>query len=380
MKSLLTMVVLVLACQPVHASKHRGVWFWRDTGSPYGAITILGNNTLENQTIAFFSSQSIKRVYGSYGSGPVTDAPMIAAWNTKLQSAGIQSQFLMSENTWIFPANRPDLLTKITERVLDYNGAAGRTVPEKFDALHLDIEPQGLPEWSSLSAIQKRDYLNLLRDTFAEVRQHFVNAGQPTFPVYADLPVWFDNYPGGSIGWVSAVERNQWFSDVASSLTGITLMPFDRLTFSSIDNGVAWERTNITGATVRVGLEADVGPGLTWPGVPDFNNMMATLESNYGANGAVDIQSYTLWREAIAAQPIVPVAAALEPYQLLTGGEITFNTETNWTYLIHQTADLCGWWEIRRIKAMSAGQERIPVLFDQPRGFWRVSRFQEFQE
>ena len=39
-------------------------------------------------------------------------------------------------------------------------------------------------------------------------------------------------------------------------------MPFDRDTFSSIDNGVSWERANITNAQVRCGLEADVGTRL----------------------------------------------------------------------------------------------------------------------
>lgn len=382
MKPLMAMIALLLVSMPVQASKHRAVWFWKNASSPYGAANIVGNNTIENQTIAFFNSKHIKRVYGSYGKGPVTNAPMIAAWNTKLQTAGIQSQFLMSENTWIFVTNRPSLLTKITDRVIDYNGAAGRTVPEMFDALHLDIEPQALADWSSLIPTQKRDHLNLLRDTYADVRQHFVNAGLPTFPVYADLPVWFDNLPidGGSVGWANAAERDQWFTDVATSLTGITLMPFDRLTFSSIDNGVSWERTNISGASVRVGLEADIGTGLTWPTIPDFNNMMETLESNYGASGAVDIQSYKLWREAIAAQPIVAVAAALQPAQLFTGGDIIFDTATNWTYLVHHTADLCAWQEIRRVKAVQAGEERLPVLFGQPQGFWRVSRFQELQE
>lgn len=382
MKTLLAFVALLLASVSVQASKHRAVWFWKSADSPYGATNIVGNNTLENQTIAFFNSKSIKRVYGSYGSQPETDPGAAATWNTKLQSAGIQSQFLMSENTWIFVTNRPGLLTKITDRVISFNGAPGRLASERFDALHLDIEPQALPEWSGLTPAQKRDHLNLLRDTYADVRQHFVNAGLPSFPVYADLPVWFDNLPtdGGSVGWTGAVERDQWFTDVATSLAGITLMPFDRLTFSSIDNGVSWERVNIAGATVRVGLEADIGTGLTWEAVPDFHAMMETLESSYGASGAVDIQSYALWREALAAQPIIAVAAALQKIQLPNQGELVFDTETHWTYLIHHTTDLCAWREILRVRSVEPGRERYPVEFNAPQGFWRVSRFQASQE
>lgn len=382
MKALMALMTLLLVCLPVHASKHRGLWFWRSPTSPYGAANIVGTNTLENQTIAFFNNKHIKRVYGSYGSQPVTDPGKVATWNAKLQAAGIQSQFLMSENTWIFVPNRPSLLTKITDRVIDFNSAVGRTVPERFDALHLDIEPQALTNWSALSATGKRDYLNLLRDTYADVRQHFVDASLPNFPVYADLPVWFDNLPidGGSVGWTDVAERDQWFTDIAASLTGITLMPFDRLTFTSINNGVSWERTNIVGASVRVGLEADIGAGQTWSTVPDFNNMMETLESNYSASGAVDIQSYVQWREALAGQPIIAVAAALQPAQPLMGGDIIFDTDLNWTYLIHQTTDLCAWREIHRVKSVQAGNLRFPVQFNESRGFWRVSRFQTPQE
>lgn len=197
------------------ANKHRAVWFWSSSGSPYGSETIVGNNVLENQTIAFFNHRSIRRVYGSYGSRPEAgkEPEVIAAWNAKLQAAGIQSQFLMAENPWIFSENWPSFPEKITDRVIDFNAAPGRTPAEKFDALHLDIEPQalkasdGVTAWSDLSDEGRRDHLFTLRDTYAAVRQHFVEAGLPHFPVYADLPVWFDS--SASIGWTSPSERAQ---------------------------------------------------------------------------------------------------------------------------------------------------------------------------
>jgi hypothetical protein len=302
---------------------------------------------------------------------------VIAAWNAKLHASGIQTQSLMSENTWIQPANRPTLLSHITTRLIGFNTAPGRTVAERFDALHLDIEPQALPEWSGLTPTQKRSYLLLLRDTFADVRSHLASLGQPTFPVYADLPVWFDNLPiaGGSIGWIDAADRDQWYGDIATSLTGITLMPFDRLTFSSIDSGVAWERANFA-KPVRCGLEADIGPGQTWASVPDFDNMIGTLETNYGAAGATDIQSYRQWREEIAAQPIIPVAAVL--HFAPTGiGAVEFDSEPGWTHIIHYSANLCDWVEVKRFATSVAGRLSLPVNTREPRGFWMVSRFQE---
>ena len=64
---------------PAQATKHRGVWFWREAGSPWGSDNIVGVPALENQTISFLSSKSVRRVYGSYGDRPVTRASVIVA-------------------------------------------------------------------------------------------------------------------------------------------------------------------------------------------------------------------------------------------------------------------------------------------------------------
>lgn len=377
----LLLMLMQAVCLPAAATRNRGLWFWRETGSPYGSDNIVGVPLLENQTVTFLGSKGIRRLYGSYGDRPVTAPAVIAAWNAKLQAAGMESQSLLSENTWITVANRPALLSLITTRVLNFNNAPGRTAAEKFDGLHLDIEPQALPEWSGLTPAQKRSYLLLLRDTFADVRAHLVAAGQPAFPVYADLPVWFDNLPvdGGSVGWLNASDRDQWFNDVAVPLTGITLMPFDRLTFTSINNGVMWERANVSGAVVRTGLEADIGVGQTWASVPDFNAMMETMESAYGPGGAVDIQSYRQWREAIAAQPLIAVDAVFQRPQLAGGGLIVFPVEANWTHIVLFSNNLCAWQEVKRYKSTSSGPVSHPVDLREPRGFWQVVRFQEME-
>ena len=96
-------VLLLFMLMPLEARKHRGVWFWKSTGNPYGSAAIVGVSALENQTIAFFSAQSIRRVYGSYGTRSISEPAVIAAWNTKLHAAGMQSQFLLSETSWILP-------------------------------------------------------------------------------------------------------------------------------------------------------------------------------------------------------------------------------------------------------------------------------------
>lgn len=380
MKPLLTLALLAFVLSlPAVDCKHRSVWFWQDAGNPYGAAAIVGNPVLENQTVAFLASKSVKRVYGSYGTQPVTSPSVSAAWNTKLNAAGIQSQFLMSETTSIFPSNHPALLTKIDQRVLNFNSAPGRTGPEKFDALHLDIEPQALPNWSALTSSEKRDHLLLLRDTYAAIRMHLVTQGVPTFPVYADLPVWFDRLPtdGGQIGWTNATDRNQWFTNIAASLTGYTLMAFDQSSFSAITNSVAWEMTNGIATQVRVAIEADVGATNTWTNLPAFNAMLETLETAYDQYRAVDIQSYVKWREAIAAGPMIPVAVAFASVSPLIGGEITFDAKPASTYIVLHSFNLCHWQEILRVKSQQSGPMAVPIRFDNSQGFWRIESFDE---
>lgn len=359
--------LFLLATFSCAANKNRSVWFWASPSSLYGSASIVGNPVRETQTIDFFNGNHIKHVYGSYQNRPVSEPGAIAAWNAKLDAAGIESQFLMSENTWIFPSNHIGFLEKITDRVINFN--AGHPAAERFDGLHLDIEPQGLPEWSALSLAQQRDYLNLLRDTYAAVRTHFNTNGLPAFPIHADLPVWFDNLE--SIGWTDAAERDVWFAAISTNLTGISLMPFDRNTFGNIDNGVGWERANITNASVRIGLESDIGAGATWPTSLDFDAMMETLETNYGIAAATDIQAYAIWRQVLADEALTGVGVEIHPLQERGQADLRFDL-TNATYAILHTVNLCNWQEVARFRANATASTNYTVSTSNSAGFWQV--------
>jgi hypothetical protein len=180
---------------------------------------------------------------------------------------------------------------------------------------------------------------------------------------------------GGQIGWTNAADRNQWFTNIAASLTGYTLMAFEQYSFSAITNSVSWELTNGIATQVRVAIEADAGVTNTWTNLPAFNAMLETLETSYGPTHAVDIQSYVKWREAIAAGPVIPVAVAFSLVQPQFGGEITFEAETISTYIVLYSFDLCHWQEILRVKSQQSGPMAVPVRFDNSQGFWRIERF-----
>lgn len=303
-------LAVVCAGVPALGQENRSGWMWTSSSDPYGAGNILGDAAKEAEMIRNFEFWGFDRIYTSLGSLPSTNPSAIARWNAGLDDAGIQSQMLLGEPTWIFPGVRPSLLNIVQTRLIDYNDS--RADPREWiDGLHLDIEPHQLSAWGSGTDADRRDLLLDLRDTYADVRALLDSAGHTQVKIYADLPVWFDS--SSQIGWVPG-ERDAWFEDIALSLEGISLMAFERSTFSNINNGVQWEINNFNGE-VRVGLEATaVGPGKTWP---DFDTLMAMagqIETFYGASiGGVDFQPLAAFAELAEHAPdVVPLVGDLD--------------------------------------------------------------------
>ncbi|NCF94873.1 MAG: hypothetical protein GWQ05_28530, partial [Verrucomicrobiaceae bacterium] len=77
----------------------------------------------------------------------------------------------------------------------------------QFDALHLDLEPQSLDDWSTASDAGKRVYLYHLLDAFIDIRAALDAGGYGSLPIYADIPFTWDKIPG-SIGWTSPADRD----------------------------------------------------------------------------------------------------------------------------------------------------------------------------
>jgi hypothetical protein len=267
----------------------RSAWMWTTASHPYGAANILGNAAKEQEVIANFGAWNFDRIYTSVGNLPLTNPSSVANWNATLSSYGIESQMLLGENTWIFPGTRPNLLSLLQTRFLNFNNS--RTHPqERFAGLHLDIEPQALPAWQNGTG-DKKEMLFQLRDTYAEVRALLNEGGAAGIPIYADLPVWFDS--SSAIGWTNSAERDQWFADIAESLAGISLMAFERGNLSSIVSGVDWEVQNFNGE-VRIGLNAsEIGAGNTFANYAAFDNLAKQIEARYGDQiGGIDYQPF----------------------------------------------------------------------------------------
>jgi hypothetical protein len=200
----------------------------------------------------------------------------------------------LSENTWIFPKNRSNLLSHIQEDLIDFNAAATHAV-QRYDGLHLDIEPHGLPGWRAMEPSARKTCLLQLRDTFQAVRVYLNGHGAADVPVYADLPVWYDQVPK-PVGWDSDAERDAWFAALGQSLAGISLMAYERNTAARIESGVAWELQHFAGET-RIGLEASAGAGKTWPAFGDLVEMVRTEEAAGSPPRPVDVHDFVQFHD-----------------------------------------------------------------------------------
>ena len=316
MKPLLILTCFLSLLTEFAAGQNRGVWFWGSTtlpgggASPYGSIDVVGDTVAENETVAFFTSYGVKMVYGSYQNRPVSEPAVIAAWNAKLDAAGISSQLLLDGIAVNDPAFMTSLLNKVTNRLINFNNSLADPA-EKFDALHLDLEPQGLALWDGGTPAVKRALLDDLLLACEDVRALLDTAGFTGLPIYADIPFFWDKLPvdDGSVGWADSIDRDAWFNDLAAVLDGVSVMTFSKDNFPAADAAIDYERTVGLPGGARLGIQPKVGPSELWLTIAEFNVVMLAAEAAYGPSGATDIENYGFWRHAIATTGILPAVS-----------------------------------------------------------------------
>jgi hypothetical protein len=305
-------------------STNRGVWCWKSP-SPYGLNYIIGTNDLENAAVAQFKLWGVSRVYGSYGDQlkTVQGQTALAAWNTLLNSNGIESQLLISDNT-LTSGDSNNLVAMI-------NFNKSQPAAARCQAVHLDLEPWGLSTWDTGSNYQM---LVTLADTYQAVRAELNANGQSNVLIYADLADWLNSLT--SVNWPSASVRDQWYSSLLQSLAGFTLMAYDQPTFSDIESVVSYAMTNDPGA-VRVGLDA--GAGETWSKLSDFITVASQVESTYSDTAGIDI--YDFITVETVAPPVLSIGSVLP---LTTNGfNLTLQAPIGSNYVIQASTDLINW-------------------------------------
>jgi len=365
-------------------SDMRGVWFWQ-SGGLYGSTYVIADPTLRTQNINWMQYHGIDRVYGSYGSfvGTSNEANVVA-WNAELDAAGIESHLLLGGAAPILddpvtPVGAlSNLLDKITSRFVDFN--AGLTdAAERFDAIHLDIEPQQLPEWDlypdagdlPLRLENRRQLYLKLRDTFQAIRNHLVAEGVGTTLLFADLNDWVDKItPSIRFKWETAAERAQYYADLAQELDGITLMSYELPTFPEISSRVSWETSSVSGMAVRIGLDVDVGVSNTWPTVAAFWDMADQVETAFGEERGIDIHSYADIRSqyTLATVDGVTVATGIGVGVGITPGVAVFVGE--------KSVDLETWEPAGMVHVGRGGFEFLFPI-DADHGYFRIGLYGE---
>jgi hypothetical protein len=321
---LLPAIVLLVGSLADASSTNRGVWCW-PTPSPYGLNYIIGNSALEKAAVAQFKLWGISQVYGAYGDQLKTaqGQAALADWNTLLTSNGIESQLLISDTS--LGSGDQNLLVEMINFNKDQPPAA------QCRAVHLDIEPWGLPSWSTDN--KYNDLVNLAA-VYQQVRTELNTNGESNVLIYADLTDWLDSL--SAINWPSTSVRDEWFSGILTNLAGITLMANDQNTYSGLVNVVSWELWSHPGV-VRIGIDA--GAGETWSNLTDFVTVASQLESNFTDSVGVDIFDFMTLEEVVP--PVLGTGAA--PPLTTNGFSLMLQGPIGSNYVIQASGDLFNW-------------------------------------
>ena len=313
-------LVGLLLTLPLLGNPSRGTWFWNSTSvpgstsgslvtSPHSSSLVVGNPGREDSAIHFLRHHHVDRLYGHYKDRPSTQPAVIASWNRKLAAAGIESQLLIDGTELHVPTFLPSFLAKLDTRLISFNAAHSQDPSAQFKALHLDLEPQASPSWSTLSPTAKRSRLSDLLATYQAVRSHLDTAGLTHFPIYADIPFWFDKLPTapnpGSIGWANQIDRDNWFTSVHAALDGITIMTFSKTSASSLADATSYERTSHSTNRRIIAIQPRLFNNSVWGTYGTFRATWLALESIIPRSQATDIENYALWRHAHSTQPFI---------------------------------------------------------------------------
>lgn len=276
---------------PTVTSGTRGVWAWRDPGDPYGTDAVVGDPVAEAAMVDDLIAWGVDRVYGSYGDRATSEPEVIADWNQRLHDAGIESHVLLGDPAWTSSREWAYMGSLIQGRLLDYNASRTDTT-ERFDGLHLDIEPHASSTWSLLDEFGKYDQLFLLEEAYEHAHGVILASTSPTLPIGADLPVWYDKLPPplggtGQVGWPSVGARDAWFTDIYAHVNRLSMMAYEIDSEATILSRVS-DETALCPGEVRVGLNEEVGT--TWPTITEMFDMADDLE---GSGRVVDLHSYS---------------------------------------------------------------------------------------
>ncbi len=372
--------------------RNRGLWFWEynpfdhATSHIYGSLSVVGHAVRENEAVNFMANRQIRALFGEYSQRPDTEPAVIAAWNTKLHQANIDSQSFIESRELTLVA-RLAMLAQIQNAFIDFMDDFTSAHPAQFDALRLQLAPQKLAAWNLDTAVSRRAKLETLLTFLADARSLLDTAGYSQMPLFADIGPDWDLLPGdgGPIGWTDAADRDAWFENLHQIVDGVSILSFDQNNLADIAGVTDFERSTVLPTKARVGMRSSIGLTGTWPSLTAFHAELALVENTIGAADSVDIDSYSQWREAVERDsPVIHVGGldAVFDFAKPDRPVVIIDVLPNHLYIVRFSTDLRNMKqarEVAKVRTQLRRTERIEIPLESvgDQGFWLVERIQD---
>lgn len=180
---------------PTSLKNISAMWVWSESAG------IVNDVTKQNEFFSFVNAPhgdvnaKIDRIYLNGDSFDYTNNSNKTALHSFLKNAhnqGIAVEYLTGDSNWVITGNE-NKATARCEKMIAFNAETSDS-KERYDGMHLDIEPYLAPGWTSNTGAgtdsyndeTEKNYLNILSSCKTVLK----NSGQNT-TLSADIPTWF---------------------------------------------------------------------------------------------------------------------------------------------------------------------------------------------
>ncbi|MBI3879772.1 MAG: hypothetical protein HY301_06870 [Verrucomicrobia bacterium] len=314
-----------------------------ETAAPAGAMwvyetkALLTNAAERAQLVAFSRERRITEIFlqmhyargsderGKYSSTvPAADTPALRALLGEAHRAGLHVHALSGDPSYALRDKHDRPLAHV-DAVLEFNAAA--SAGERFDGIHFDIEPHGLPAWKTSTDAERTAILQQFVEVNARAAARL--RGNPYVVFGVDLPFWFDKpADDGSTRWpVTLNGRTQDATKHLGDLADNVVLMSYRNTAEGKNGLVALTERTVKDTAARrakvfVGVKmADIGPRMeTFFGrtAKEMETETAKVTNAFGSErgfGGIAYFHYKAFREMVAGKtsPAVPKSGEGKP-------------------------------------------------------------------
>ncbi len=174
----------------------KALWVWKTD-------RLLSEGPLRRFLLDACRGKSVDRIYLSVNRqirDTFPDNPSLAGLISELHGAGTKVSALIGDGNWVYPAKRVQL-TDALAKIGAYNRACRSG--GRFDAVHLDIEPQSLTESKNGGIAEKQKLLALFAQTCSDVKARLPEVCE-NVRLEVDIPLFFKKISPASLDVIFA--------------------------------------------------------------------------------------------------------------------------------------------------------------------------------